>query len=84
MQDFYKCQPGYEEKARVVAKKACKTLVHNMHYEARIQTVIDWHATYNGIVYKKQQARLMTLTWEQYLMVNTEHEYLMVNIEHEY
>jgi hypothetical protein len=49
--------------------------MHNMHYEARIQAIIDWHATYSGIVYKKQQERLMMLTREQYLMVNIEHEY---------
>jgi hypothetical protein len=36
MQDFYRCESPFEEKARAVAKEACKNLIHNMHYEARV------------------------------------------------
>jgi hypothetical protein len=74
MQDFYRCQHPYEEQARAVAKEACKNLVHNMHYEARIQAVIDWHAINNRVVYKKEVARKMALTREQYLSVSIELE----------
>jgi hypothetical protein len=74
MQDFYKCQHPYEEKVRVVAKESCKNLVHNMHYEARIQAVIDWHAINNRVVYKKEVARKMALIREQYLSVSIELE----------
>jgi hypothetical protein len=74
MQDFYKCQHPYEEQTRVVAKESCKNLVHNMHYEARIQAVIDWHAINNQVVYKKEVARKMALTREQYLSVGIELE----------
>jgi hypothetical protein len=74
MQDFYKCQHPYEEQVRVVAKESCKNLVHNMHYEARIQAIIDWHAINNRVVYKKEVARKMALIREQYLSVSIELE----------
>ena len=36
MQDFFTCEEGYETKADVVADKATKKLVKDMHYEAWI------------------------------------------------
>jgi hypothetical protein len=83
MQDFYRCEPTYEEKARAVAKEACKNLIHNMHYEARIQAVIDWHAINNKIVYKKEVARKMELTREQYLSVSTSILYQLNDLRNE-
>ncbi|XP_066394167.1 uncharacterized protein [Miscanthus floridulus] len=37
------CEEGYEAKADAVADKAAKKLVKDMHYEARIQAVIQYH-----------------------------------------
>ena len=37
MQDFFRCKEGYEAKADVVA---------DMHYEARIHDVIQYHAEF--------------------------------------
>ena len=74
MQDFFRCAPGYEEEARVVAKHACKALVHGMHYEARIQAIIDWHAANTKVMYKRGQAKSMELTREQYLSVSIDLE----------
>jgi len=36
MQDFFRCEEGYEAKADAVADKAGKKLVKDMHYEAHI------------------------------------------------
>jgi hypothetical protein len=36
MQDFFRCDAGYEARADVVATMSCKKLVVDMHYEARI------------------------------------------------
>ena len=43
MQNFFRCEEGYEAKADVVADKAAKKLVKDMHYEVRIQAVIQYH-----------------------------------------
>jgi hypothetical protein len=48
MQDFYRCEPGYEAKANVVATTCCKKLVVDMHYEAHIQSIINFHASILG------------------------------------
>jgi hypothetical protein len=45
-----------------------------MHYEARVQAVVDWHALNNKVVYKKEVARKMELTREQYISVSIELE----------
>jgi hypothetical protein len=34
MQDFFKCEAGYEARADVMATPRCKKLVVVMHYEA--------------------------------------------------
>jgi hypothetical protein len=36
MQDFFRCEAGYEARVDVVAITSCKKLVVDMHYEARI------------------------------------------------
>jgi hypothetical protein len=38
MQDFYRCEAGYEARADVVATTSCKKLIVDMHYEARIRS----------------------------------------------
>ena len=73
MQDFFRCQPGCEARADVVATKYCKRLVVDMHYEARVQAIVTFHATVLGEKVRKQDARTMSLTEEQYLQVNINH-----------
>ena len=36
MQDFYRCEQGYEEQVEEQINKACHKLVSDMEYEARI------------------------------------------------
>jgi hypothetical protein len=43
MQDFFKCEAGYEATAEVVATTSCKKLVVDMHYGARIQAIVSYH-----------------------------------------
>ena len=38
MQDFYRSDPGYENKVATLAHTVCAKLVKDMHYEARTQT----------------------------------------------
>ena len=73
MQDFYRCQEGYEAKAASISKEAVKKLVKDMHYEARVQAIIDYYAQYRGMKFKKEEARTMNLTREQFLQVHIEH-----------
>ena len=73
MKDFFRCKEGYEAKADVVADKAAKKLVKDMHYEARIQAVIQYHVEILRVRLPKSAARTMRLTPEQYLKVNIEY-----------
>ena len=73
MQDFFRCEVGYEAKVDAVADKATKKLVKDMHYEARIQAVIQYHTEFLRERIHKRAARTMSLTSEQYLKVNIEH-----------
>ena len=73
MQDLFRCEEGYEAKADVVADKATKKLVKDMHYEARIQAMIQYHAEILRVRVPKSAARTMRLTSEQYLKVNIQH-----------
>ena len=73
MQDFFRCEEGYKAKADVVADKAAKKLIKDMHYEARIQAVIQYHVEILRVRVPKSTARTMRLTPEQYLKVNIEH-----------
>ena len=71
MQDFFRCEAGYEARADVVATTSCKKLVVDMHYEARIQAIITYHGSVLGERVTKPQARTMSLTREQYLQVKS-------------
>jgi len=73
MQDFFRCEEGYKAKADAVADKAAKKLVKDMHYEARIQAMIEYHAKILRVWVPKSAVRTMRLTPEQYLKVNIEH-----------
>jgi hypothetical protein len=70
MQDFFRCQAGFEDMADVVATKCCRKLVTDMHYEARVQAIVSYYGTILGQRITKVQARTVTLTQEQYLQVN--------------
>jgi hypothetical protein len=71
MQDFFRCEAGYEARADVVATTSCKKLVVDMHYEARIQAIVSYHGSVLGEKVTKQQARTMSLTRDQYLQVKS-------------
>ena len=73
MQDFYRCQERYEAKAASITEEAAKKLVKDMHYEARVQAIIDYYAQHRGMKVKKEEARTMNLTRKQFLQVNIEH-----------
>jgi hypothetical protein len=70
MQDFFRCEDGFQDKADVVTTKVCKKRVVDMHYEARIQAIISFHGSVLGEKVTKTEARTMSLTAEQYLQVN--------------
>jgi hypothetical protein len=67
MQDFFRCEDGFQDKADVVATKVCKKRVVDMHFEARIQAIISFHGSVLGEKVTKTEARTMSLTEEQYL-----------------
>jgi hypothetical protein len=71
MQDFFRCEAAYEARVDVVATTSCKKLVVDMHYEARIQAIVNYHNSILGEKVTKQDARTMSLTRDQYLQVNT-------------
>jgi hypothetical protein len=60
MQDFFRCEAVYEARVDVVATMSCKKLVVDMHYEARIQTIVSYHDSILGEKVTKQQARTMS------------------------
>jgi hypothetical protein len=62
MQDFFRCDAGYEARADVVATTSCKKLIVDMNYEARIQAIVTYHGSVLGERVNKQQARTMSLT----------------------
>jgi hypothetical protein len=45
----------------------------DMHYEARIQAIVTYHRAILGERVSKKDARLMTLTRDQYLQVSKHH-----------
>ena len=73
MQDFYRCQEGYEAKAASVTEEAAKKLVKDMHYEVRVQAIINYYAQHKLMKVKKEEVRTMNLTQEQFSKVNIEH-----------
>ena len=46
MQDFYRCDEGYVERAAIVADNRCVKLVKDMHYEVQVQCVINFCALF--------------------------------------
>ena len=70
MQDFYRCDEGYEESTLVMSHNRCIKLVKHMHYEAQVQCIINYGAMFLKQKIKKEVARNLKLTQEQYLQVN--------------
>jgi hypothetical protein len=50
-----------ENRAAKVANTACYKLVKDMHYEARAQAIITYHAMFLGRKVTKAEARNITL-----------------------
>ena len=69
-QDFYTYEPGDVEDATIVAHNRCRKLVKDMHYESQVQCIINYCATVLHRRIKKEEARTMKLTQEQYLQVH--------------
>ncbi|KAM0837542.1 hypothetical protein ACQ4PT_061574 [Festuca glaucescens] len=67
--EYYKCKDGYEQVAEYVMEKACSKLVLDMHYEVRIQSVINYHFEHNNVKLVEGSARAKTLTKEEYMKV---------------
>ncbi|GJN28718.1 hypothetical protein PR202_gb16875 [Eleusine coracana subsp. coracana] len=67
--DFFRCEPGYEDQADALICRGCRKLVKDMHYEARIQAIVDYNAQFLKVMIKKGHARTMNITREQYLQV---------------
>ncbi|GJN03217.1 hypothetical protein PR202_ga20635 [Eleusine coracana subsp. coracana] len=65
--DFYRCETGYKNRAKIVAHHACPKLVRNMFYEAHIQAVIVYHVQHLKVKVTKTQARNMKLTRDEYM-----------------
>lgn len=69
MQDFYRCEEGTEVRAERNAHRACQKLLHDIHYEARLQAIVHYHAHYEHRKVTKRQAVTMTLEREDFLKV---------------
>jgi hypothetical protein len=61
MQDFFRCQAGFEDRVALVASKECKKLVKDLHYEARVQAVIRYNVVFLGTKVIKADTRKMML-----------------------
>ena len=70
MQDFYRCEVGHEDEAEHVLETSCKKLVHDMHYEARIQAVVTYYVGTKKMKMPKRKARgIIDLKKEEYMKV---------------
>src|SRR6185436_4629247 len=78
MQDFYRCEEGYETRANEQAHEACYKLVKDMHYEACVQAVVVYCTEFEKRIVKKPAARDIFLTRDQYLRVNKCHIYSFI------
>lgn len=67
--DFYRCDPGYENKAATLAHTVCAKLVKDMHYEARVQAIVLYYANVLKVPKKKPEARNILLSREEYMQV---------------
>ena len=54
MQDFYRCEEGYEARENELAHQACYKLVKDMHYEARVLVIVVYCAEFEKRKVKNQ------------------------------
>jgi hypothetical protein len=66
MQNFFRCEAGYEARADVVATTRCKKLVVDMHYKTQIQAILSYHSSVLREKVTKQEARTLSLSRDQY------------------
>jgi hypothetical protein len=70
MQSYFICEEGFEGRADLATTKACKKFITDMHHEVCIQAIVTYHGSKLGEKVTKKDARLMTLTQDQYLEVD--------------
>jgi hypothetical protein len=61
MQEYYKLEEGFEDTTDIVAVRACRKRVVDIHYEARVQAIINYYGTKLGHKVTKSEARQITL-----------------------
>jgi hypothetical protein len=64
MQDFFRCESGYEARADVVVTTSCRKLIVDMHYETRSLAIITYYDSVLGDKANKKDTRTMSLTRE--------------------
>jgi hypothetical protein len=68
MQRHFKLEDGIDQDyADTVVAASARTRVSEMHYDVRVQTVINYYATRLGQRKTKAEARDIDLTHEQYM-----------------
>lgn len=75
MQDFFTCEPGHEAKASQVQDKVCRARLGHLYHETRLLCIISHHVEVHNRKVSKREARGMTLTREEYLLVSMKHQY---------
>jgi hypothetical protein len=78
MQNYYKCDEGYEDQANVVLDVVAKNRLSEFYHETRLSCIIKHYGDVENRRVDKQEAREMVcqrtdLTKEQYLNVSTNH-----------
>jgi hypothetical protein len=73
MQDFFRCNEGFEDQAVRVQDKVCGSRLLDLYHKMRLQCIINYNTDVLGQVVWKPDARTMTLTREQYLLVSMKH-----------
>jgi hypothetical protein len=56
MQDFFRYEAGYEPRVDLVVTTSCKKLVVDMHYEAQMQAIVNYHDSVLGEKVTNQDA----------------------------
>jgi hypothetical protein len=72
VQNYYKLEEGMKAVAELVITKACTKLVVDLHYEGRLQCIINWHRAILREKITKDDARTLQLTRDEYIQVAIE------------
>jgi hypothetical protein len=73
MQDFFRCDEGFEDRAERVQDKVCRSRLSNLYHETWLQCIINYSADVLGQVVRKADARTRTLNKEEYLLISMKH-----------